>query len=118
MGTWTPRVGPRSMPPMPTSGGGASHKAYADRLKATSPCADCGRYFPAHVMQWDHRPGTKKVMGISEMIRSGTSFVRLKDELAKCDPVCANCHATRTYQRSKEAHARDTKAGLVGVGSA
>jgi hypothetical protein len=48
-------------------------------------------------MAFDHRPGTDKQFEVSQ----GLSLARerVQAEIAKCDIVCANCHAIRTWQR-------------------
>ncbi|MEK6225989.1 MAG: hypothetical protein AABM40_06775 [Chloroflexota bacterium] len=61
------------------------------------PCADCGRSFPPWVMDFDHRdPKTK-----SFALAAGHALLKSREvllaEIAKCDIVCANCHAVRTY---------------------
>jgi hypothetical protein len=62
------------------------------------PCADCGKKYPFYVMQLDHIKGAK-VSQISSLVRSrGIAIVRA--ELEKCEVVCANCHAARSYKRS------------------
>ena len=64
------------------------------------PCADCGRRFPFHVMQFDHRDSSTKNYTVTRMIgRAGRS--KILEEAAKCDIVCANCHRDRTYLRRK-----------------
>lgn len=65
------------------------------------PCADCGETFPVWVMDFDHRePATK-----SFQLTDGGALLKSRDivlaEVAKCDVVCANCHAIRTYQRAQ-----------------
>lgn len=50
-------------------------------------------------MQWDHRPGSEKLGEISGDFRSRTR-AEILAEIAKCDLVCANCHAIRTFSRS------------------
>lgn len=65
----------------------------------SGPCTDCGRVFPPHVMQWDHLPGTPKVGDISQGLR-GLSDGQILEEIAKCELVCANCHAIRTFERA------------------
>ena len=62
------------------------------------PCVDCGETDPV-VLEFDHVRG-KKVAGISRLVRSGT-LQRVKDELAKCDVRCANCHRKVTASRGK-----------------
>jgi hypothetical protein len=68
-------------------------------LKAGRPCTDCGRIFPPEVMQWDHVPGAPKLGNISTDLR-GRSREQILAEIAKCELVCANCHAIRTFERA------------------
>jgi hypothetical protein len=67
-------------------------------LKTDKPCTDCGRVFPAEAMEWDHLPGTVKLgeLGTSLSQRSRKLILQ---EIAKCELVCANCHAIRTRAR-------------------
>jgi len=53
-------------------------------------------------MEWDHLPGTVKLGEISSMVRKWSTKL-IFEELAKCELVCANCHAIRTYKRLREA---------------
>jgi hypothetical protein len=76
----------------------AVNYAVLRELKESAPCADCGLYFPAYVMDFDHLPGTDKVNDISQMARGGRE--RLLAEIPKCEIVCANCHAQRTWERN------------------
>ena len=66
-------------------------------LKESTPCADCGKYYRYYVMHFDHL-GDKK-FNISYRSASYGSAL-LADEIEKCEIVCANCHAERTYQRA------------------
>ena len=50
-------------------------------------------------MQWDHKPGFEKLGDISADFWDRTRDDILA-EIAKCDLVCANCHAVRTFGRS------------------
>jgi hypothetical protein len=68
-------------------------------LKAGRPCTDCGRIYAPQVMQWDHLPGNLKLGNISTNLR-GRSRQQILDEIAKCELVCANCHAIRTFKRA------------------
>ena len=68
-------------------------------LKDGKPCTDCGRVFPAAVMQWDHLPGVPKLGNISTDM-SRRSRDEVLEEIAKCELVCANCHAIRTFARA------------------
>ena len=63
----------------------------------TVPCHDCGRAFPYFVMDLDHRDPSNKSFGMGESSAFSMSESRLRAEIAKCDPVCANCHRFRTH---------------------
>ena len=73
--------------------------AWLVSLKAGRPCTDCRQVFPPAVMQWDHLPGTEKLGNISTGLR-WRSRPEILEEIAKCELVCANCHAIRTFERS------------------
>ena len=72
-------------------------QARVAKLKAV-PCTDCRKPYPPHVMQFDHVRGVKSA-AISNMVRSLKPFSKIVAEIAKCEPVCANCHADRTHRR-------------------
>ena len=61
------------------------------------PCADCGLEYPPYVMDFDHRPDEEKLFNIST--NGNKSVERVRQEIEKCDVVCANCHRERTHQR-------------------
>lgn len=70
-------------------------KSRVDDYKNNKPCADCGMRYPYYVMQFDHLRDKK--FGINK-IRSH-SWEKVLEEISKCDLVCANCHAIRTFNR-------------------
>lgn len=76
-----------------------ARRALIDKLKAV-PCKDCNGEFHSAAMHFDHLPGTAKRFNIGERY-AGASEIDLLDEIAKCEIVCANCHAVRTYNRRK-----------------
>jgi hypothetical protein len=59
-------------------------------------CVDCGGMFHPAVFHFDHRDPMDKVANISVLLVSGKTE-QAWSEAAKCDMVCANCHAVRTY---------------------
>jgi hypothetical protein len=74
------------------------------------PCLDCGRRFPAYVMQFDHRdPATKRFLVAASWLKS---IATILNEAAKCDIVCSNCHRDRTFRR------RQSSAGVAQSGRA
>lgn len=60
------------------------------------PCADCGVQYPPYVMQFDHRDPGVKLFNVSAA-PGRYSTDQVLNEIAKCDVVCANCHAERTF---------------------
>ena len=57
-------------------------------------CVDCGEMDPI-VLEFDHRNPNEKEADISKLMHGGRIH-KLKEELHKCDVVCANCHRRRT----------------------
>lgn len=85
-----------------------THEAWAiaTAAKDNVPCADCGVPYRYWVMQLDHVPERgAKSFTVSLTYTSGrdrrvvVSREALLAEIAKCDVVCANCHAERTHSR-------------------
>jgi hypothetical protein len=72
--------------------------AWARTLKSATPCADCGGVFHPAAMQWDHLPGADKRDEVADLARQH-GRVAILAEIEKCELVCANCHAVRTYNR-------------------
>lgn len=70
------------------------------KLKESSPCADCSGFFPYYVMDFDHREDQEKIGNVSQLTRIGSGQL-VKDEIKKCDLVCSNCHRIRTFQRKR-----------------
>lgn len=58
------------------------------------PCVDCKESNPI-VLDFDHVRGTKKD-NVGKLARSGSCLDTLKEEIAKCDVRCANCHRKKT----------------------
>lgn len=70
-------------------------KMFVRAQKDNKPCMDCGVVYPFYVLHFDHRGDDPKVF----MLSQAASITKAKKELAKCDLVCANCHAARTHFR-------------------
>ncbi len=76
-------------------------RQYLIRIREESPCVDCRQYFPYYVMDFDHL--RDKVFNLNDAKRRLPSLAVLKQEIAKCEVVCANCHRERTYRRKEVA---------------
>ena len=75
--------------------------AWYQALKSEMPCADCGDMFHHAAMTWDHLPGASKLADVSSLLQRHNRKLILA-EIAKCELVCANCHAVRTFQRRRD----------------
>lgn len=81
------------------------NKEYRKRLQTIvlkefeKGCKDCGN-MDVRVLEFDHLPEYEKLFDISRIISSSMSEKILKEEIVKCDVVCANCHRIRTTERS------------------
>jgi hypothetical protein len=73
----------------------AETRAWVRRQYEGIPCQDCRGVFHWFAMQFDHRPGSVKKFTISQA--GCRSRVSVAEEIAKCDLLCANCHAIRTH---------------------
>lgn len=71
-------------------------RAFMNQQKS-APCSDCGVSYPPYVMDFDHVrwPKTDDVAAMVGQV----SLQTLKDEIAKCEVVCANCHRERTHKK-------------------
>jgi hypothetical protein len=71
-------------------------RAFIDKAKGNA-CKDCPRgvIWPSYVLHFDHVRGRKDFNLAAARWRT-ISLARIKAEIAKCEVVCANCHAIRT----------------------
>ena len=67
-------------------------------LKDNQPCVDCKVRYRYYQLDYDHRDPSDKRDHVSSLLPNGRSAVL--EEIAKCDLVCKNCHAKRTYSRA------------------
>lgn len=82
------------------------NRAYVRNLKESTRCKDCNHKFHFSVMEFDHI-GNDKNDCIARLANSPCSLDSIKEEISKCELVCANCHRLRTWNRL---------AGVVGNG--
>jgi hypothetical protein len=68
-----------------------------DAIKLAAGCADCGyNHFP-EALQFDHIPERgPKLFNVANRTNRRWSLVLA--EIEKCEVVCANCHAVRTWR--------------------
>src|SRR5437773_1530198 len=70
--------------------------ARVDDYLAAHPCVDCGEGNIA-LLDFDHLHN--KTTDIANMVRDGSSWARIAQEIEKCVVRCANCHARVTAFR-------------------
>lgn len=73
----------------------AGRRALLAALKLDAGCSGCGYREHACALQFHHRPGVVKVRCVGTMMTA--SIATLQAEIDKCEILCANCHAVRTY---------------------
>lgn len=70
---------------------------YIREYKESRPCMDCKQHYKYYVMDFDHVNG--KSFTISGYRNYTHNLDVIKEEIAKCEVVCANCHRIRTHTR-------------------
>lgn len=69
--------------------------AWLSTFKAERGCVLCGIKDP-RVLQFDHLG--KKEFNIAEVVSRGMGKSRILQEIIKCQVLCANCHAIKTFE--------------------
>ena len=59
------------------------------------PCMDCGVQYNPWVMDFDHRDPSLKRRELTKCL----TMTQFREEVVKCDVVCANCHRERTQKQ-------------------
>lgn len=85
-------------------------KAFVRRAKSfiwKDTCMDCRQVFSnaeviAGLLEFDHLPVFNKKATVPSLSGSGVTMAELKNEIRKCDLVCKNCHAMRTWIRHQD----------------
>jgi len=84
------------------------------RYKLMKGCAKCGYNENEHALQFNHIDPKQKRFLLAQkahkmvLNRDTKGKQKLKEELNKCEVVCANCHAIITYENKHYAvHKKD-----------
>lgn len=72
-------------------------RKFLQEYKASHPCVDCKEHYPYWIMQFDHLRDKNFTIGAFRDATSNLDIVKL--EIEKCDVICSNCHANRTFNR-------------------
>lgn len=80
---------------------------YRDRIAAiknSQGCKDCGETHPA-CLQFHHIDPATKLFAVNRAAVNKIPIDRLMAEIAKCELLCANCHAKRHWTERQAAAA-------------
>lgn len=73
-------------------------RKFLQEYKSGKKCVDCGEIYPYWILEFDHLRDKK--FTISQFKSKTVNLKIIKEEIAKCDIVCSNCHKNRTFYRS------------------
>ena len=76
----------------------AERRAYIHAVKTAVGCEMCGYNAHPAALEFDHIDPTTKKHSIGRELIS-LSMKKLKEEIAKCRVLCANCHQIHTYEQ-------------------
>ena len=65
-------------------------------LKESLSCEVCGES-DHRVLEFNHIDRDKKSFAVSDGVRRGFGIDRIKEEIKKCQVLCANCHRRKTW---------------------
>lgn len=80
--------------------------------EAGGRCFDCGVEGPPYIFDFDHREPGEKAFAVSQT-GATVSLKRVREEIEKCDLVCANCHRHRTHRQRCSGCVHCTQAPVV-----
>ena len=69
-------------------------RQFCSRVKMFKGCAICGYKKHPAALHFNHIDPTKKVGNVSKL----KSWAKVKEEIRKCEVLCANCHAIKTVE--------------------
>ena len=72
-------------------------KRITDAIKLAIGCLECGYNEHPSALHFDHLEPSTKVAHISDSKMLAGNIMTLLDEVEKCQVLCANCHAVKTW---------------------
>ena len=76
---------------------------YMKRYKLLVGCAFCGYKQHYAALEFDHINPSEKLGTISQAYKSW-GMKKIKDEIRKCQVLCANCHRVKTMEKKDHLH--------------
>ena len=80
------------------------NKEIVDRFLATRSCSVCGETARAK-LTFHHRDPGEKLFTIGSRAQKKPGVKALKEEIAKCDVLCHNCHQQLEHDKRNQARA-------------
>ncbi len=74
--------------------------SFVCQFLSKNPCIDCAETDIA-VLEFDHKGKVPKLKAVSHLLRDRSSLEKIKEEIAKCEVRCANCHRRKTAKDFK-----------------
>lgn len=66
-------------------------RKYVNNYKLSRGCSICGYNKCANALEFHHEENDKE-FNVGSMVGSGYSLKMIKEEMDKCEVLCANCH--------------------------
>lgn len=74
------------------------HRAFANRVKTKYGCKKCGYNEHPVALHFNHIDPASKTKNVGNLISQSYSLSRIKEEMRKCEVLCANCHSIHSYE--------------------
>jgi hypothetical protein len=81
------------------------NKQFIREYLSSHPCT-CG-VSDIRVLEFDHIDPKTKKKDITKMVNGTPSLNALKEEIAKCQVLCANCHRIKTIENKDWKHKKN-----------
>ena len=81
-------------------------RAFLHEYKKGLSCIYCGITNPLCI-DFDHKNPEEKKFNISKAITGGMAMELIVEEIAKCQPVCRNCHGIKTIIQDNKLREHD-----------
>lgn len=73
------------------------NKEFIDNYLENNSCCICG-FSDIRALDFDHIDRSNKVKEVKRLMNGTPSLERLKEEIDKCQVLCANCHRIKTLE--------------------
>jgi endonuclease I len=75
-------------------------RKWLNEYKKDKPCSHCGETYEPLYLDLHHIDPAKKKANISNLVQGTRSLETLKEEVAKCEIICAHCHRLHHYKET------------------